>query len=268
MTLKVELVTPKKALEMLTTNSGNRRVRDPRVLRYAEDMKQGRWITNTAEPIKISKRGLLLDGQHRLEAIIKSNVSIEMLIAYDLEDSIFKVLDTGLARNASDTFKTAGIKHDNLLPSIISFYNAISEGKSRGSQVSNKKTNAELLEQYKLDDIFWQDAANLSMQWYNKFSKVLAPSYFGGVYAFLKDINPEKSYNFCEQIASGVGIENNAIILLRKRLVEDRISTSKLTISYKIALFIKAWNAFVSNNNIKCLRYNPSIENYPTANIK
>ena len=102
---KKELITPSRAKELLEANINNRRVKNEVVNRYAQDILAGRWKEDTGEVIKISKSGIVLDGQHRLYAIVKSNTPIFLHIAYGVDDSVSDVLDTGSVRSATDVFR-------------------------------------------------------------------------------------------------------------------------------------------------------------------
>ena len=95
-TFNTELITPQMAKALLESNTNNRRPKSPIIMRYASDMQKGLWKQNTAEFIKISKSGQILDGQHRLMAVIKSNTPIIFQVARGLDDNIFDVLDLSL----------------------------------------------------------------------------------------------------------------------------------------------------------------------------
>ena len=70
----VALITPEKAAEMLKTfNQGNRKISDGLVKQYARAMKNDSWSHITELSFDTSNR--LIDGQHRLSAVIKSNNS-------------------------------------------------------------------------------------------------------------------------------------------------------------------------------------------------
>jgi len=73
MEFKQLTITPSIAKGYLENNQNNRRVKDTKVKLYAREMMAGRWKEGTAEFIKISKAGNVLDGQHRLLAIIMAN---------------------------------------------------------------------------------------------------------------------------------------------------------------------------------------------------
>lgn len=99
--MKIVDVTPDVARKWLDRNMGNRPVSTATVQRYAGEMSKGRWKM-TGDPIRFSTTGKLIDGQHRLHAVIKSGVSIVVLMITDLQDSIFNVIDTGRGRGKSD----------------------------------------------------------------------------------------------------------------------------------------------------------------------
>lgn len=260
-----QFVTPEIAQGYLKHNTSNRRVKIHLVLRYAKDILNGRWKEDTGEAIKISKSGRVLDGQHRLLAIIKAGIGLWMHVATGIEEDVFDVIDTGSSRNATDVFKIEGIKHENIIPSILSMYNLLKEGRKKGIQLENKSTNAMLLEQYQESPIFWQEVARKSINWYNAFAKILPPSYLGSFYSYFADIAPNQAEQFIDQLATGQDIENNAICLLRTKLMQDKMSARKMPPTLKIALIVKTWNFFRENATVKQLKYDTVKEPYPVA---
>jgi hypothetical protein len=266
MEIQKKLITPAKAVELLQSNVKNRRAKNPVVLRYAKDMLNGKWKEDTFELIKISKSGVILDGQHRLMAVVKSNVNVYFHVVEGLDDSIFDVLDTGSTRNAGDVFKINQVKYATTIPAIISFYDVLKENrKGRSSQVNNKKTNAELLIEYNLNPIFWDNIARDSHTLYSQFGKILSTAFIGGFLAFFSDINKEDAIEFMNQLCSGKNVENDSINYLRMKLVNEKVSVHKLQNTTKQAYVIKCWNAFRSKQNYKILKYTPSTDSMPKA---
>lgn len=97
---KVFKVTPAHAEKWLEMNTGNRRIRPSHVRHLANQMKQGRWMLSP-EPIVFSPKRLL-DGQHRLSAVLMSGCTIEASVALVQNEDVFRVLDQGINRNNSD----------------------------------------------------------------------------------------------------------------------------------------------------------------------
>ena len=63
-----------------------------------------------------------------------------------------------------------------------------------------------------------------------------------------------------------VGIKqptNMTIELFRNSLLKSLLSKNKTTASYKRALLIKTWNAYLNNKQMKCLKFNPEIDHFP-----
>lgn len=260
------LITPAKAKELLEANIENRKIRHGRIIQLANDIIEGRWMEDTAETIKIAKTGRILDGQHRLHAIVKANKPIYCHIATNLDESVFKVIDTGAVRSATDIFKIDKIKNDKQLPSIIAFYNVLQAEKRRKSiHINDKPTNAMLLEQYYENENFWQLIVRNAQSWYIAFAKILSPSIIGGFYAHLYKIDSEKAYSFMNQLATGLNIENDVVAMLRTKLMQDKISMRKMPQEIKIALIIKAWNVYITKQTIKQLKFNIDMEEYPVA---
>jgi hypothetical protein len=79
--LKYDIVTitPEIAEEMLTHNSCNRGVSGQLVKKYADDMMSGNWDL-TPQPIVFDKEGVLMDGQHRLMAVVRSGLSNRFVV--------------------------------------------------------------------------------------------------------------------------------------------------------------------------------------------
>jgi predicted nucleic acid-binding Zn ribbon protein len=73
-------VTPEMAERWLGHNKVNRNLRNRRVDQFARDMRSGRWQL-TGEAIKFGKSGNLIDGQHRLWAVIESGCTSRVATA-------------------------------------------------------------------------------------------------------------------------------------------------------------------------------------------
>jgi hypothetical protein len=260
-----QLITPSIAKKYLEQNINNRRYSQPVLLRYTADMINNKWKQDTGECIKISKTGRILDGQHRLKAVILSNCSIYFYVATNIDDSVFDVLDTGKARNSSDCFYVAGIKASNTIPSMISYYNLLKDNKRSGVQINQKATNSNLLDQYYQDELFWDNIARSSNSWYVAFAKILKPSMIGGFYAHFYKLNSNKAEAFMNQLCTGSEISNSIINLLRNKLMQDKMSPRKMPTTLKMALIIKAWNHYINNNNVKILKFDTVRDDFPIA---
>jgi len=106
-------ITPEMAKNILENNSRNRKINKGRVKRFKEEILNGFWVYN-GESIIISTTGKLLDGQHRLLAVIEAETSIEINLITDVEDTVDGI-DTFLTINTenrtnNDALYIAGYK--------------------------------------------------------------------------------------------------------------------------------------------------------------
>ena len=110
----VVLIDPETATRWLARNEANRHLRVAQVTKYAGDMAAGRWHL-TGSPIQFAADGRLLDGQHRLCAIIKSGVTLPMFVVRGLASTAQSYMDTGAKRTVADQLSIAGYKNSSVL---------------------------------------------------------------------------------------------------------------------------------------------------------
>ena len=101
MKISVMEITPDLAAEFLKRNTGNRVIRKTAVAQYVDDLRRGNWKL-THQGVAISPNGRLLDGQHRLFAIVQSGVSAQMAVAIDVPEDSYLVMDRGKPRKIRD----------------------------------------------------------------------------------------------------------------------------------------------------------------------
>ena len=112
------MITPVKAAEMLAANTSNRPLSKSTVRAFAEAMRRGDWLV-THQGIAFDSNGVLVDGQHRLAAIIEADRPVEVTVFTDVEPDSFDVLDTGKRRNAADVLAIEGEKSTTLLAAMV-----------------------------------------------------------------------------------------------------------------------------------------------------
>lgn len=104
-TVARETITPEVALQMLATRPDwQRRQRKNRIEQYAEDMEEGRWGGST-DCIGITETGRLINGQHRLRAVVESGQTVEMWVMRGMSDDAYKTIDKGLPRSVADSLQ-------------------------------------------------------------------------------------------------------------------------------------------------------------------
>jgi hypothetical protein len=90
--MTVETIGPERAEEYLAANRGNRNIVQAHVAALARDIRNGQWMFN-AQPICFARSGRLLNGQHRLSAVLEAEQPIEVLVMRNLPEEAFPTYD-------------------------------------------------------------------------------------------------------------------------------------------------------------------------------
>lgn len=107
-TVAITDVTPEMAEAWLGKNHDrNRKLRKGKVSEYEADMRAGRWVLSD-QAITFNTKGKLINGQHRLQALIRCGKTARFLVLYNCPDRSLLVIDGGMKRSTNDRFGMAG----------------------------------------------------------------------------------------------------------------------------------------------------------------
>lgn len=254
MKTEIVLVTPAVAAEMLKFNTKNRKVRTDHVRRIAEDMKKGRWIDN-GDTIAFDENGNLIDGQHRLNAVIMSGITVRMIVVRDLKEQAFAFKDTNcIVRRPADVLDLIGETNTRgLAAALIVIYQYTSGSLVRDIKkpVSNDKI-LDLLVEYPEAR---ESVARIKAL--HKHAGIIAPGLAAGLHYLFGRVNKEDADKFFDDLFLGANLEpGDPVFALRQRLVENRLSLRKAKLSrgYTAGICIKAWNHRRTGRSIRFLR--------------
>jgi len=118
-------VTPAMAGYWLQNNFRNRPMVEDVVKAYARDMVLGQWVF-THQGIAFNDQDQLIDGQHRLRAVVMSGVTIPMMVTFGLPSAIdgrqmttMDCVDRGRTRTVGDQLAIQhAIKNGSIVASI------------------------------------------------------------------------------------------------------------------------------------------------------
>jgi len=249
---KIELITPKMAEELLRKNDN--RVPQKHIVRdYTILMKEGKFNGLNGETIKISKKGYVLDGQHRLLAIIESGKSLKTMVVYGLEEICFETIDVGQRRTGADTIYKSGLIDRNggsskMKSKIIA--TAITTGIRYEREFRRSKIhNYEVLDVFK-DNRDMMDSVDYIYS-LKRVGKLLP--YGGSAYLhwMMSDKDQKLADNFWKKFFTGENLEKDSpILVLRSILIEDLTRATKFHSDIKLLMVIKTWNIMRSGKKI------------------
>ena len=127
----IETATRELVDGLLERNMHNRTMRQGIVLAYESEIKSGRWIV-TNQGIGVDVNGILVDGQHRLQAIKNCGYPpIKLLVVRGLSTDASAVVDQHAKRNIRDAiFFALGTRVSRCAPAVcrVIFWRTRPEG--------------------------------------------------------------------------------------------------------------------------------------------
>lgn len=116
----LEVVEPHTAAEYLKLNRDNNRNRvASTVTKYARDMANGSWQLN-GQSIKFDKDGQLFDGQHRLEAGVRSQTPFASIVVRNVNNFAFATYDDRKSKTFAAHLSEQDVKYATHLQTLIS----------------------------------------------------------------------------------------------------------------------------------------------------
>lgn len=258
MDIKTIKVTPGMAADWLAANTtNNRKISRQLVQRYANDMILGKWEA-TGEAIKFDQDGRLIDGQHRLSAVVASKKTVDMLVITGLESQVIQVIDTGRSRSAGDALTIAGqVANANALAALARKVMGFKSGteelfdskkiRMRGQPITNRDIIAFCARVDLTPHINFSGRAN-----YAQVAKVFTQ----GEWAFLhwlfsqRDAGQAEEFLMCLATLDGVG-RSSPIRMLFEKIVRSSV---KLDGKQKLSACIQAWNAWRRKETLLSIR--------------
>lgn len=259
-TAEIVKVTPDIAKKFLSTNNNNRPLRRDYVAELAAAMRRGEWVLN-GETIKFAKNGHMLDGQHRLHAIVESRTSCEMLVVREVQDDAFSTIDMNRKRTAADALAIAGYPNEKLVAAATRLILLLAEETINFRQTYSHQQIKEWCDAYFEELHQWIPLGRLVAK-----SNMAEASVVVGLAYYFSNKDADKTRLFFARLADGIGLrEGDPILALRSRLGQNATSSAKLPRIDVIALIVKAWNARREGKDVEVLSWRTD-EGFP--NIK
>lgn len=246
--VRVEIITPARAREILERNDLNRAIASAVVEKYARDMRSGAWALN-GQTIKIADTGRLLDGQHRCAAAVRANTSFPAIIVEGLSEAVFDTFDLGTRRSVAAILKDRGEANTAVLAAILRQVWLIENGFL--SLRSTPPTVAEILSTLEKHPQVRESARQS-----NK-TRDIGSSIIPALHFFFRLADAQKADEFLDRLGDGVMLASDSPILkLRDALLDDRANKKRrLSDLEKAALVIKAWNFHFEGRPVRVLKW-------------
>lgn len=259
MEIKRKTVTPATAKKWLATMiDTNRHVKSRKIEQYAADMRSGRWQTGTGETLKFNTNGQLIDGQHRLQAVIAAGRTVVFDVAYEVPVEAMSVLDTGVPRSPADAMKISGITapRQTALTSLVRSTVMWDHGNPMGwsGRGMFAPTHAMIIDRYRAEAAAFDTAAARGHDC--QVAGLGSESLYGMAFYLFRRIGGESAEQvegWFEQLITGANLHPwSPALTLRNRALKfkaDRIKRAE-----QLAFNVIAWNYFREDRELRVLR--------------
>lgn len=253
-------ITPQRAKELLVASAEfvQRRLKW-KVDVYAADMAAGRWLDN-GESLIFDQDGVLLNGQHRLHAIIKSGVTLRMKVTLGVPRAAAKTMDQGLSRTVGDALRMGGTKNASTLVAaartLHEFRGAV-DPLSRSGRRHDE--NACLSSQGGIEEFLGRNAglADFVSLVPNHLAKV-APLSLLAAFGFELSLvqSQTDALDFLSGLEGGHPLDDPRSVL-RERMIDDKLAVHRRAIRNRvvararvqqIALMVMSWNHWIGGH--------------------
>lgn len=268
--IKPMLVTPKYAEELLKMNTNNRKVRQAKIDSLAESMKKGEWeLSNDA--IVISEGNVLLNGQHRLLAVIKSGVPCNFIIYTGAPDSAFGIMDTPALRSLADVVQHKGeANHTNTAATVNKLALLLADHENgyettyRFSRnlIHTRKELIDLYERYTNDISYWLKECRCIYQTNIQIVPLATMVSFA---VFLNSVllhSEENILAFYKELLVDGACKNSTILYARKKFLRHKMKVETMRQEDFLRYIIRAWNDFILGKQVQIIKTNEDAFRY------
>lgn len=260
-THKVMTVTPAQADVWLNeSNTRNRNVREPNVRIIKHHMLNGTFQSLNGQSIVFANTGLLLDGQHRLQALFEANMSFPFLIVEGVDEAAFTTIDLGLKRQTKDVFHIEQIPYANGISAAVAFFLKFKMNiKSLGDAIHYYNITADdVLNTYIQNSELFQTLYVKAFD-FNKKMKILTPSQITGLMVFTV-LNSKYAEKAVEEFWTPLFTGTNAseqVLLCRQRFIQllGLPKSKSVPQPHKIAWIIHSYNNHFNGKSVKFLKF-------------
>lgn len=246
-----EMIDAAKAADYLARNIHNRPMARPTIIRYTADMRTGNW-RETADPIRFDRDGRLIDGQHRLQALIEAELdhALPFHVVRGLHPEAQLFMDQGRKRTTGDQMSLHGYKNGNRLAAGCRLYllwreNMLFSDRDQASII----TTATIIEWADDNPELLDYAYEVTPQ--GRATIVGEPRVLMAFSLIIAQIDEQRLKDFYDSLTSLVGLpEGSPILVLHKRLLNVRTERTRLQPREQLAMFLQTWNYWVAGRSI------------------
>lgn len=260
------LMTPVLAQYILDKyNQRNRSLSPRNVLKLSRAFAEGRWV-DTRVPVIFSEDGLLVDGQHRLQALIARKMQVPMDIMFGADADAFAVMDRGKIRSSSDVLSIEDIPNSIKVASTVKWIHLYDTGALGQSGMRSRDLEPDQVRALYPTMPGIQESIRRAEGLRHR--KLVTGTVAGAMHYICARLNRDEADHFFDCLGTGFGYSHERApgLALRNMLIENAaVSGDKRLQPTRVgAYIIKAWNAQRQGRHLGLFRFSKT-ESFPKA---
>lgn len=254
---EVVRLTPQLAEEWKEKLAKNRPLMESVVLEYADAICRGEWQMN-GEAIIFDDHENVIDGQHRIHAVILSGKSIDTLVVRGVKSKAFHTLDQHSRRTRAQILAVEGEAYYNHYAGALSWLWRYNNGQmaSKTKTASRGQFSTSVMLRERSNHPGLRDSVHFICGTNYQLSRFASLPLSCTLHYIFSQKDKDKADAFFEKLCTGENLNvGNPIYILRERLISNRAELHKFSSVVQAALIVKTWNAFRASRKLGQLKY-------------
>jgi len=267
MTSRTVRITPSIALQWLKRNGSNRPFSRDAARALAAEMSSGYWREN-GESIIFDTDGVLVDGQHRLQAVLNSTHEYHVPVITGVAAEVRPTVDTGKKRSGAANLQMSGEKNASTLSSALLLWRGYSAHDVRvmthpAQGVPERRTSIPRIMEYLEQVPGIREAVSVSLSLRpSGHGRALVPSSEAAMIWLAitqSGASKDRANQFLGCVLSGFNLpEDSPIVGLRRRLIDSLRPGLRMDKRERLALVLKTWQLWSTGQTRKIIKWEPT----------
>jgi hypothetical protein len=250
-------VTPELAKKWLKTNEDNRQLSEAWVRKLARDMSNDDF-PNVGESIKFDTNGQLIDGQHRLRAVVLSGKTIEFQVTEGIPREHRYRMDRNRPRKVSDELKMRYHIPSSQMAVAAARIILMWQIEVIKSETF-KPTDSEITDFIVKNQELINQAVRYGMALRSEIGALPSPT--AAIYFLTYEIDAAEALQFWDLLKSGEGLhKGDPELTLRAAIGRLQVKGGEKNPKSFMAMVAKAWNARREGKKMLALAPKPSAD--------
>lgn len=227
----------------------------------AKQMTMGRYVF-TPEPIMLGVHGEVVDGQHRLWAVIESGIPTRFMVAYGVDSAVFDHINKGVKRTASQFIAHRNRSTIAGAAKVSLLWYETDGAMLNWTGATNVFTDEMILGEWETESVYGERAQVCAL--IQREARVNSAMTLALARLTWEGAEEEVWNDWATGLLTGADLSHgDPRLTLRNKFMQDyRALNNSANRRRAWAYIVKAWNAHASETSLSVLRFRAASKNY------